>query len=151
MEEMDFDQQLKAMETDWDNKQKTGPNDVKEGEYLAICDKAQVVLSESSNKLMIVRRHVVVSGDLKGKTVQDYIGLTNQYGPYFINEWAKAVDVKCPKPDFAGAKNAKSDEERLKILNDSFKPLFEKAKATNVSMKVKRKDDFANVFVTPIK
>ena len=76
-EEMDFDKQLEAMQQDWDEKVKVGPSDVKEGVYFWQCDKAEIVLSEASNKLMVVRRHVITQGDVKGKNVQDYISLTN--------------------------------------------------------------------------
>ena len=150
MEEVNhFDAQVEAMERDWAEKVKSGPNDVTDGEHPARCDKFDVVLSEASQKLQIVRRHVVTDGTLKGKTVQDYLGLTNQYGPYFLNQWAKALNVTMPKINFG--KKGESVADRIAQIKASLSAISKAAMETEVTIKVKTKDDFRNVAVFPKK
>ena len=90
---------------------------------------------------MVTRRHVITNGPLKGKNIQDYIVLTTQYGPYFLSQWGKVLDVPV-KPNFKG----------LEALKQSLQPLADKALKTGVSIEVKRKDgqDLANVYVNPL-
>ena len=148
MEEADFDKQLDAMQQDWDEKVRTGPNDVTEGDHVAMCDKFEVGASESG-KLMITRRHVVLSGEKKGKNIRDYIVLTNQYGPYFLAQWAKTLGVSVPKIN-SGSKGM-SKEDRIKSVAQSLEPMRKAAMNTEVIITVKKQkdSDFSNVYVNP--
>lgn len=92
----EFKNRLNAMQESWATG-KNAPTGVPDGQYNLQLESAELKESQTSQKLMIHRKHVVLDGEHTGTTIHDYIVIEGEYGPRNLAEFIQQMGYEVPE------------------------------------------------------
>lgn len=135
----DIKKVMKELEKEWTEAEPQdvgGRSAVPNGEYTANLNGAEVQLSKSSERLQVVWDLKIAEGEYEGKQVMKFDGLDNEVSMGWTKGLMKMLGIKIPKT--------------LAGIPAVFETYFEENPGTLVSMTVKTKDEYTNVYINEL-
>lgn len=133
---MGLAERLKGMQDTW-NAGKEGRVALPDGQYLMQLQSAVFEESQSTNKLMIHREHLVREGEFAGEVLHDYLVLESEYGMRNTADWLEKMGMEPPE-------EVDAIEKMVQELNNK-NPIY------TASVKKAKDSDFRNVRILELK
>ena len=132
----EFKKRLGKMQGNWDaGKEKAAEfGDIPDGLYKMQLQDAEIVESQSSEKLQIHVEHLVLEGEQAGQVYHDYLQLETEWGPVFIAQFIEKLGREVPD-------NIDEMEEVISEIAEGA-PIY--------MGKLKTKDDYQNLRITKL-
>jgi len=136
---MSFKDRLAGMQQSYNDSQSQydsmfGGVKIAPGNYIAQLQKAVIVESKTSQKLMIKREHIITDGEFQGHVVYDYMHLESPMGFTFTRKWIEQMGYEAPD-------DPAELEDLVEAISDE---------GAAVKVNVKHSGDFVNVSVVEL-
>lgn len=135
----DIKKVMKELEKEWaeaEPQEISGRAIVPDGDYTANLKGAEVQLSKNSERLQVVWDLKIAEGDSEGKQVLKFDGLDNEVSMGWTKGLMSMLGMKIPKT--------------LASIPAIFETYFEENPGTLVSITVKTKDGYTNVYINEL-
>ena len=91
-----FKKRLKKGQDNWDQAKDKGRSEWEDGLYKFQIQNAEVVESQSSNRLQVHVEHLCLEGDMAGETNHQYLQLETEWGPTFVMQMVERLGHEVP-------------------------------------------------------
>ena len=92
-----FKKRLAKSQENWEAAKDRGRSEWEDGLYKFQVQNAEVVESQSSNRLQVHVEHLCLEGDMGGETYQQYLQLESEWGPTFVMQMVERLGHEAPE------------------------------------------------------
>ena len=91
----EFSDALSKMGQNWD-RVKGGGNLVKDGTYVATLQDSKLMISKSSEKLMVKNDYVITEGEFESEVLTQFISIENEFGARQLSQFIRVLGHEVP-------------------------------------------------------